>query len=243
VKQSELTIYWAPYWPAASKYDLNHIYPSPKSLYHYWFEQYTPQRRPDVYFNCPATSRKMKRTFVFNNIVDTKTKFTDDGTIQYERPDKLQMINELIHPPTINNYRLVNIQYSLLVFCEESVIGSMESPFFHKTEMSKYGAIVPGEFDMGKWYRPLNAEIQLWEGCNELHLAANEPIFYLEFLTDRPIILQRYQVTKRLSTIASSLVHVNPLQKFASLSEKYEVFRQSRLSSQILREIRENLVD
>lgn len=242
MKQSPLTIYWAPYWPASLKYDLNHIYPSPKSLYDSWFDKYTPQRRPDVYFNCPAVSRKMKRTFVFNNIVDTKTKFREDGTIEYERPDRFQMLNELIHQPTIDNHRLINIQYSLLVFCEESVVGSMESPFFHKTEMSKYGAIVPGEFDIGKWYRPLNAEIQLWEDCDELHVAADEPIFYLEFLTDRPIILQRYQVTKRLSTIASSLIHVNPLKRFASLAEKYDIFKQSQLRSQILKEIRNNLV-
>ena len=243
MNREPLTIYWAPYWPASLKWDLNHIYPSPESLHSEWFAKYTPQRRPDVYFNCPASSNKMKRTFVFNNIVDTHAKFNDDGSIEYDRPDRYQMLNELIHQPTINDHRLINVQYSLLVFCEESVVASMESPFFHKTKAFEYGAIVPGEFDIGKWYRPLNAEFQLWENVNELHLAANEPIFYLEFLTERKIVMKRYQVTKRLSTIASSLIHVNPLNRFASLTEKYEVFKQSRLRSQILKDIKNNLVD
>lgn len=243
MKQLPLTVYWAPYWPLSLKYDLNHIFPSPKSLYDEWFEKYTPQRRPDVYFNCPASTRKMKRTFSFVNIVDTHTRFNLDGSIEYSRPEKYQLLNELIHQPTIENHRLINVQYSLLVFCEESVVASMQSPFFHKTEAFKYGAIVPGEFDVGQWYRPLNAEFQLWENVDELHLAANEPLFYLDFLTDRPIVMQRYQVTKRLSTIASSLIHVNPLGKFASLSEKYRVFQQSRLRSQVLKEIKNNLVD
>jgi len=237
-----IDVYWSPYWNAAITYDLNHLFPSPLSLHEDCMKKYTPQRRPDVFFNCPAVANKMKNTFVFENIVDTHVTF-ENGNATYAEPERLQRIGHLLHEPTLDNNLLVNYDYSLLFFSSESLIASQTSPYFHNVQSNKYGMLVPGEFDIGKWYRPLNAEFNLWDGVNELHVAANEPILYVQFHTDKRIRLHRYQVTKRLNTIATSLVHINPLKRFAKLTEKYELFNRSQLRSQILTEIRNNIVE
>jgi len=237
-----IDVYWSPYWNAAITYDLNHLFPSPLSLHEDCMKKYTPQRRPDVFFNCPAVANKMKNTFVFENIVDTHVTFENGNTI-YAEPERLQRIGQLLHEPTLDNNLLVNYDYSLLFFSSESLTASMTSPYFHNVQSNKYGMLVPGEFDIGKWYRPMNAEFNLWDGVNELHVAANEPILYVQFHTDKRIRLHRYQVTKRLNTIATSLIHINPLKRFAKLTEKYELFNRSQLRSQILTEIRNNIVE
>jgi hypothetical protein len=236
-----IDVYWAPYWNAAITYDLNHLFPSPVSLHEDCMSKYIPQKLPDVFLNCPAVTNKMKNTFVFENTVETHVKF-ENGNAMYAEPERLQRTSTLLHKPTMTNNMLVNYDYSLLFFSEESVVASMTSPYFHNVESNKYGMLVPGEFDIGKWYRPMNAEFNLWDGIDELHVAANDPILYVQFHTDKRIRLHRYQVTKRLSTIATSLIHINPLKRFAKLSEKYELFGRSQLRTQILNDIKNNIV-
>jgi hypothetical protein len=237
-----IDIYWAPYWNQSITYDLNHLYPSPRSLYSDCLERYVGGQKRDTFIKCPAVSNKMKKTFIFENIVENHTTYVGNEVI-YANPDALQTPSGQLHEPTLDNNLLINFNYSLLLFAEESVTASMTSPYFHNVESNQYGMLVPGEFDIGKWYRPMNAEFNLWDGVNELHIGKNEPLMYIQFHTDKQIRLHRYQVTKRLSTIALSLIHINPLSRFAKLTEKYELFRKASLRSQILNEIKNNIVD
>lgn len=237
-----IDIYWAPYWNQTLAFDLNHLYPSPYSLYSDCVKNYVGNQQRDTFIKCPAVSSKMKNIFVFNNLVKNHTTYVDDH-VYYDNPEMLQTPSSILHQPTLKNNMLVNFEYSLLLFSEESVMASMTSPYFHNVESSKYGAIVPGQFDIGKWYRPFNAEFNLWDGVNELKINHDEPLMYIEFYTDKKIRLHRYQVTKRLSTIALSLIQLNPLPRFSKLTEKYDIFKRAGLRNQILREIKSNIVE
>ena len=65
-------------------------------------------------------------------------------------------------------------------------------PFFQKPGYTQDATILPGEFDVGNWFRPYNFEIQTWSNHGIITLKENEPIFYAEFKTDKKIKLQSH---------------------------------------------------
>lgn len=245
-----ITLYWAPAHGLGSQYDFSHLYPAPLSLY----EELTPLKvdlkdNRDDYLRCPAVSNRLKKTFVFRSTTNTNVRIIDGNYVSYEvisedDQRRHQTTIELLHKPTIENHLLLNYMHPIIFFTDvPSLNVSISPPFFHKTVHSEYGVIVPGEFDVANWFRPMNFEFQLWNGVKELRIPAGEPIGYVECQTNAKIELRKFRLTPSLNKLSSSLIHVSPHRRFTKLSEKYKLFRNARISQGILREIRDNLVD
>ena len=133
------------------------------------------------------------------------------------------------------------MRYAL--FAEESLQLAINSPYFQKAEHLKYGAIVPGTFDIGNWYRPIIPEFNLWADNNYFHIQSGEPLMYWHFNTDKEIILKRYERTQKLSDIADSLVGFKLVKSSSNLFSRYRNFNETSLRSIILKEIKNNLVE
>jgi hypothetical protein len=245
-----ITVYWAPAPALGSQYDFSHLYPFPKTL----FEEMAPlkddlKNNRDDYLRCPAVSNKFKKIYVFRSSTDTKVKIINDEYISYEVKSenddrRYQNTIELIHKPTLKNQLLLNYSNPIIFFTDApSLVISITPPYFHKTKSSEYGIIVPGEFDVANWFRAMNFEFQLWSGVKELHVPANEPLGYFEIVTNQKINLRRFKMTPYLTKLSSSLIHVSPHNRFAKLAEKYALFKNSKISNGILREVQANLVD
>lgn len=248
--QSEITLYWAPAHGLGNQYDFSHLYPSPLSLY----EELTSLKvdlkdNRDDYLRCPAVGNRLKKTFVFRTTTNTSVKIIDGSYIAYEFSSEDDMRRhqttvELLHKPTLNGHYLLNYMHPVIFFTDApSMTVSISPPYFQKTVHSEYGVIVPGEFDVAKWFRPMNFEFQLWEGVTELRVPAGEPIGYVECQTDARVVLKKFNLTQKLNRLSSSLIHVSPHRRFAKLSEKYKLFTNAKISGGILREIQDNLVE
>jgi hypothetical protein len=139
-----------------------------------------------------------------------------------------------------NNFNLHEYHY---FFSEESVKMKVTAPYFHKSEYLKNGAIISGVFDISKWFRPVASEIITWAEKGEMTFMANEPLMYVEFLTETPVILKRYSHTPILEHLANGLVN-SPFSGSpqGSLKSRYESFMTSNYREGILEEIKSNLV-
>jgi hypothetical protein len=246
----KIVIYWAPAHGLGHSYDFSHLYPFPKSLFDELSTKKTnPKQNTDDYLRCPAVRHKLKKIFVIRSSTNTKVKIIDGQGISYETLSendnrRHQTTIESIHNPTLENQMLLNYSHPIIFFADSpSLVASLTPPYFHQTTHSAFGAIVPGEFDVSNWFRAMNFEFQLWQGVNELHVPADEPIGYVEFQTDRQIELRRFKLTNGLNRLSSSLIHVSPHRRFAKLSEKYKLFKNANISKGILREIQDNLMD
>jgi hypothetical protein len=245
-----ITLYWAPAHGLGSQYDYGHLYPEPLTLY----EELTPYKADlkdnrDDYLRCPAVSNRLKKTFVFRSVTNTNVRVIDQSHVSYEITSdddqrRHQTTVELLHKPTLNDHLLLNYSHPVIFFTDvESLTVSITAPFFQKTAHSQYGVIVPGEFDVAKWFRPMNFEFQLWEGVDELRVPVGDPLAYFECQTDAKVVLRKFYLTPHLNKLSSSLIHVQPHRRFAKLKEKYRLFEQAKLSKGILREIQANLMD
>jgi hypothetical protein len=246
----ETIIYWAPGNFASEVYDLNHLYPEVKSLYEECLGKKANLKDNDNNFlMCPAFSDLTKNTFVHRSSVDTHARL-DFVRKRVTYPTANQLDQNIYkvplnfkHLPSLEGHNLIQYTWPILFFSEEdSMMATLTAPYFERTISQNYGVVVPGRFDIGKWFRNMNAEFQLWPGVNELNIPANEALFYVHFETDKQIVFKRFIMTRELERLRASIVSVSPFKRFARLSERYKVFERSQSKQRIIKLIKKQLV-
>lgn len=249
-QKQESVIYWAPAYPAHDRLDLNHLYAEPKSLYEEVVAKKAPLKMdsPD-FLRCPATSDLLRNTFVVRAPVDTNVSLnfeTKRSKPIDETPSdqsKYKVKLDFAHQPTLLNHNLIEYTYPILFFSEdESMPTTLTPPYFERVVSYSCGVIVPGRFDIAKWFRPMNMEFQLWPGVTTLNVPANEALCYVHFHTDKKVVLKRFIISKEMEKLIVSIAQVSPLRKFARLSERYRTFEQSQSKQRILKLIHKQLI-
>ena len=240
-----INIYYTDDYDEMETVDWNFLYPSPKTL----FSELTQERKnvKDTfsYFLCPAVSSKFKKILVFRSATKNSYEYGTDETGFYIIPTIEPYINiNKIREEALKNKPTFMASLSYLFFADDSVEVSFTPPYFHEPKHTKYGACVPGEFNIGKWFRPFNFEIQTWSNRGEFHLEKNEPLFYAEFKTNRPILFHRFVMTPKLQKYKlANIKSFNIFGQFQTLQEKYEKFKQVGFREKILTEIKKNLIE
>lgn len=211
-----LTVYWSP---------LHINQPTPVSLFKEVSAQKATPLQEKSFFSCPAVSRRLKNTFVFRAPDTTANLFS-------------------IRPSILESAPTMTYQNSHLFFSETSIKASFTAPYFHPPKHTNYGAVIPGAFNIGTWFRPYNCEFQLWDASNPVSLEPQEPIFYIELLTDEPVVLQKFRLSPTL------IEYVKLCKEAAtsdgerlSLSDRYSSFEDKGFGPLILKEIQKNLIN
>ncbi len=101
-----------------------------------------------------------------------------------------------------------------------------------------------GEFDIGSWYRTFNLDYHIPLDTKEMVFNQNDPLFYIEFKTDKKVILKRYMQSDTLFNIGREMVNSpSNYGRFKSLKEKYLMSKKAKMPEIILSEINKNLID
>jgi hypothetical protein len=244
MSKKPITVYWAPaYFLADIEKNWSYLYPKPQTLFSNLMSNRA--RANSSYFVCPAVSPKFKRTLIFNFPINTSYHFVnDEDGFNIKALTENYIYIEKIRDSSVNFGPTLLLGLHYIFFAEESLITTFSPPMFSKPKHTKHGAIVPGEFDIGQWFRPFNAEIQTWENSSELHFEENEPLFYVEFKTNRKIELKRFTMDKQLISLSSATVSSkNLLGQFRSLNQKYNDFKNIGMREKVLTQIKKNLID
>ena len=247
---SETIVYWAPAYSARDAYDLNHLYAEPKSVYEEMVAKKAPLK--DVssdFLRCPATSSLLKNTFSVRAPVDTHVSLNFDSrrikqigeNASNEHSYKIKF--NFLHQPTLLNHNLINYVHPIVFFSEEdTMVATLTPPYFERVSSYQFGTIVPGRFDVAKWFRPMNMEFQLWPGVDTLNVPAGEALCYLHFDTEKKIVLKRFVTNNEIEKLIGSFVNVSPFRKFARLSDRYRMFEESQSKQRVLKVIKKQLI-
>jgi hypothetical protein len=243
--KKQIVVYWAPAFKASdNSVNWSLLYSEPSSL----FVDLNKNRRKetkaeDNFLSCPASSSRFRNTYMFKNTVESSYKF-DGPTGQTEVLGDKGIFASIIRPPSIKDNILIKLSLNWIFFTEEESLSiHLNPPYFSGATHLQYGALCPGGFDIGKWFRVTSTEINLWEGVNEFKLKEDEPIFYAEFISDSPIVLKKFVLTDELLDLAySSRVSTSHMGKWLPLSARYKQFKRSRHKELILKKIKENLI-
>jgi hypothetical protein len=240
-----INVYWTTESTQNQEIDWSFLYPKPKNLFSELIEERNNPKDRMSYFLCPAVSTKFKKTLTFNNSINCSYEFGKKEKEFYIKPTSKEFIHaELVREPAITKGPTFLFSLNYLFFADDSLDVSFTAPYFHKPKYFKNGTVMPGEFNIGKWFRPYGFEVQMWQEDGVFHIEDGEPLFYAEFKTDRPILFHRFLMTPQLQKYKqANTKSFEVLGPFQTLQEKYEKFKQVGFKEKILNEIKKNVIE
>lgn len=244
--KKEVVVYWSPVWDLSSDISFDIYYHEPISIIKEILTNRVKERHKN-FVECPAFIDTLKNTYVIYSQTEIDLSIQVDNNNQvcafgFTNTEPSRLGGRLSHYPTLKNQFLVQVDMSLCFFSEEPLVVSSNSPFFHQVPHLNYGALVPGKYDIGKWFRPINLEYNLWEGVNRLKIDAGEPLAYFSFETESQIIFRRFNMNKRLLGIAHQMASYKDNAMWKSLNFRYKKFEESSIRDLVLKEIKESLI-
>lgn len=236
-----VNIYWAPLFNNSHK-DWSFLYQKPQTLFNDLGNDVIKDKGENaLFFSCPAISNKFTKTYVFKSSMDSSYKYNEQAI---EPTTRSWIHAEYVRTPTLKAGPLINFNLDYIFFAEEPVDAYFTPPFFHKPQYTNYGSVIPGEFDIGKWFRPYTFEVQTWSTSGEFHIKKDEPLFYVEFKTNKKINLQMFSVNDQIIKYTDACVNATTLLGLprSSLIDRYKLFKNIGMREKILLEIRKNIL-
>jgi hypothetical protein len=246
-----ITVYWAPSPYVTQEVSWTYIYPEPTNI----FSELNKSRNKEAekskgLFSCPSYVDAMKNVYVLKSAMDDTINvpeelFTNEPPnypFQYDSGSKLA--TTVIRQSSFDNH--INISYNLgwLMFADEPLEVRFVAPYFPATSPADGVILSAGNMNIGKWYRDYRIDYHVPLGVEKLIIKDNQPLAYVEFKTDKKIILKRYQVTPTLRNIATELASTGFRYGFLkSLEHRYQKAKEALVPQQVLTEIKKNLID
>ena len=245
VSKKPINVYWSDIFQPWSDTDWSFLYPKPKTLFSNLIQERNDPKDTGSFFLCPAVSTKFKKMLVFDFPIDASYNYGYDEVESKIIPTSRNYISaSSVRKEALKERPSFEFDLSWLFFSDEDLSVYFTPPFFHNPEYLQYGTVVPGEFNIGSWFRPFKFEMQTWKKEGDIIFKENEPLFYAEFKTDRPIIFHRFVENEKLRKYRNAVVkHKMFVGSFKPLSDKYQKFKDVGYKEKILTEIKKNLVD
>lgn len=239
----EITIYWAPFL-TEDRVNKDLLYPKPNFLFNEYKDRKSEIAPIDHFLSCPAISSKFKNTIVFKSPSTFSYSFDFEESSSLILQSKAGLNFYKYREPNLKDGPMVCLELSYIFFAEESLPTSFTGPYFSKPGYTKEASLIPGEFDIGQWFRPYNMELQIWNKSGQIDFIEDEHLFYAEFKTDKKIKLKRFEMTDKLyDYVGSANSSMTTFGRGESLSKRYNRFNKTGFRSKVLTEIQKNLIN
>jgi hypothetical protein len=144
---------------------------------------------------------------------------------------------------SLDGYSDIEPTYSWLFFASEPVVARFTAPYLPTVSPADDSLLVCGEFDIGQWYRPFVLNYMVPKHVPYLTILKNNPLFFVEFKTDKNIIFKQYEVNDALNTYSNKCLR-SPVEvgRSYTLEPRYEWLNETITANAIINEIEKVLV-
>lgn len=187
------------------------------------------------YGKCPAFTDYMKNIFVITSPYDLVLNW-DKEKFQFNTDFNVDAKEKMVFPRNHEHGLISIVGINLLFFSEKSLLVDQFHPYFN-LDNSNF-VVIPGSFDIGKHFRPLEAAIH-FARSGTIKIKENTPLFYLKFHTEEKIVFKKFYVTEKIKSLAVTfLTKRNFTKRILPLNWYYE----NTLRKTVLKEIKQNLI-
>jgi hypothetical protein len=242
-----ITVYWSPSAFTKDDTNWNFLYSDPVSA----LSDLNTIRNKSLgnIFTCPAYKETMKNVFIFKAPLSEKIEldqsfFDPKVALPFYHYDRSKILLSEVRESSFNDHVNVTYNISWLFFADQPVEARFTAPYFPTISPAQGAMLATGQFNIGKWYRDYILDYHIPFGTKQLIFEENQPLFYLELMTDKKVVFKRYNLSrelKRVSEETSSSPRNYGLNK--PLSHKYNLFKRSSSPERVLSYIKENLVE
>jgi hypothetical protein len=238
------TVYWSPWAPPDIYTDEFITHSTPTRL----IDEVTPMMDKtnghDNFLHCQAVQSMIKNTYVIKNPfeihIDFSTGTPVDKVVRHRHDHSYKF---LIKGPSLKDSLTINYFMNWIFYSEEPLTIQTMPAYFHNSSILKTGFYVPGSYDISNWFRPVEGAFQLYKGETTFKCKEDEPLYYVKFLTDEPIQLKKFYLSKELHDMGMSCIRAKTFRGGRPLQCMYNLFKGSKADKRILKEIKKNLID
>lgn len=241
-----ITVYWSPWYVDHSIYTDGYLtHYEPENVYTSLVKNKDNANITDNFFNCHAFKNFCKNLYALKNPYTVDFIYDHGQAVSRYQSKKTMDLAMTTHlkVPSIKNSTTINYCVNWIFFADKPVEIQTMHPWMHNREMSESCYYVPGQYDISKWFRPIEVACQLFPGENTFKSKEEDPLIYAKFLTDEPIVLKKFFLTPELIELTNSCTHLKRFKAFKSLNKLYSIFTRSLLQKKILKEIQKNVID
>ena len=215
----------------------------PESVYKNFCKNLKNQKH-DLIF-CPATKDYMNNIFSLKSLYKYNFTLGPDETANTVFTDQYDQNFFDTHVIVRSRKdRLFSFNQKLIFFTEENslLMSGGLSPFLEDNNITNRCIVIPGTFDIGKWFRILEFAFYLKNNYNEFKIEEDEIFQYIKFNTDKKIILKQFKISEEIRKYIIDFDNSRKFRenKIRNLKNYYSMVRYKK---SLINLIKKNLLD
>ena len=196
---------------------------------------------------CPAIKDYAKNIFSMKSIYDYNFKIDSTDNInsinlKSDMHDQLFFNKHIIIRSAPDKF--FSFSQHFVFFTEESSLKMSAGifPYLEDNDITKKCKIIPGTYDIGKWFRAIEFAFFLKSEYQEFNIKENEIYQYIKFETDKKIIFKQFRANENIKKYLSDIIGSknSRILKNRLLENYYLMFNHKK---QIIKEIKNNLIE
>jgi hypothetical protein len=185
-------------------------------------------RKGSTYLKCPAHTDFLKNIFVFRAPFDLTIANIREGqrgeiwseNLTQEQFEKIVDIRFLSgNDSKINPYPIIGIDWLNTFTSTESVLVQLLPAFMHYNDFTNKCTIIPGEYDISKWTRPIELVWEFKNQISKVEIKKGDALCYFKFNCDDIVKLIEQSIPWEESKICADIRKEHP---FKPLKERYQ---------------------
>jgi hypothetical protein len=196
------------------------------------------------YLACPAASISLNNIYVVRSGMDMDIKFTETGvSYNTKKIKKAKERNAFLQQFVFlrsHKKKLVTLDLDLNVFSETPMHAIQMQPFLEETEFAKNTGSVVAQFDISKWFRPIQPTFFCYK--DEIRIEEGDALYYLFIADDSKIKIKEFEMDEKLMNYQASNTNIKFFKENQALQYLYDFFTKRKIGEKILKRIKNNLL-
>ena len=236
-----ITVYWS-----CSPYNAPSVLRAeePVKMQKHFFEKY-PDDQTEEYKRCPAIRDFMINLYGLKNHYDYRIDFNlNEGRID-SRDYTQDFLERMLWVRNMKS-ALFSWATGYVFFTDAKSLELEVCPaFLESNDFVNKTNVIPGVFDIGKWYRPLDCPFHLKEKNCSLQFSMGDVFLNLRFRTKEKIEFKYFSKSKEMNDFTQDLLQTKdykyPSKTTSVLSYYYDLFARKNCKKKILEYINKGL--
>jgi hypothetical protein len=205
------------------------------------FNQITPNNKQNNFKLCPAFLDHIDNVYGLHFPIDLDLKFTSDDIVSSLEQD---LFNYFVNIRDFDQ-KFFGFKVNMVFFCEEDLEMELMPPYLEDNEFASSVTSVPGKFNIGKWFRPIDYACFLNKGKQSLKVKHNDIFNYVKFNTKKNIEFKQFDYIDQIENIQKDVLRSKMILGTASprLDYYYKLLQHSRYKKKIIKLIKENILE
>lgn len=246
-KKDTITVYWGPAERLPFGKRTSMLHRKPESLLSFIHGEKTPKADQQ---RCPALKARLDNVFVFKAAIDDEFDIDLNEVREYSDTHENYIYNTAskagvahVRPTNLKGYYNISYLVTWLFFASEPVIAKFTAPYYPAFTPMKGALLATGEFDIGRWLRPVALDYHVPNDENHFAVKEGDPLMFIEFMTDKKIEFKKITPDDLLHSYSAEHVR-SPKMHGANktLEERYKIADEADMPKLILSHIEKNLI-